>query len=210
MSDSMQTTVLSVGEDGSVEANFTGQVHARGLDLVEATSENPPALNYVAWEDAGGVQREGIVGLRFGASEHRLRLQAESDEGPKAFVQVQSGAHSQLVAFIDEWIAVILEDEFRSSFPKLWRLGNPTVEDVRFNFGFFQQPPMPNPYEVEINHGLGIEPAVVVAINASLTSYGTVMSSGEYNEETANVVGFDPGGGATTIPSFFWFAIGIA
>lgn len=56
-SDSLQPNVLTVAADGTIGANFTGHVHAQGVDLDAATSATPPSADVVRWlrTDTGGL-----------------------------------------------------------------------------------------------------------------------------------------------------------
>lgn len=60
---------------GAVGVDFTGHVHAKGLDLDEAQVGVPPDTDRVRWLDPGGVAREFLAGVNFGG---QRRLLAES------------------------------------------------------------------------------------------------------------------------------------
>lgn len=80
---------LTVSPSGAVGANFTGHVHAQGLDLDEAPTGTPPAQDKIRWL-AGGVSQEEIVGFSnvFG---HQLMLVSSPDANNDASLLLTAG-----------------------------------------------------------------------------------------------------------------------
>jgi len=88
VSDVLQPNVLVIGDDGSIGADFTGHVHAEGLDLDAGTSSTPPDADRVRWlrTPTGAVVAElygwrAAVGLGQMAT---LELRARDNAGTNA------------------------------------------------------------------------------------------------------------------------------
>lgn len=82
MSDSMVPSPITVGPDGKIGADFSGHVHAEGLDLDEqqsgALDPAPAPLSNMEWLDPNGVAQQQINGYSSGGSAHILRLFASA------------------------------------------------------------------------------------------------------------------------------------
>lgn len=78
LTEELSANYLTLAADGTVGANFTGHVHAQGLDLDEATSSTPPMQNQIRWIDAAGTTREQMFGY-VGPFGHVLLLAASPD-----------------------------------------------------------------------------------------------------------------------------------
>lgn len=65
MSDSIEPTVLTVGPDGSIGANFTGHIHAAGLDLDLAGNATPPDTDKIRWLRSDGSGPVELAGYEF-------------------------------------------------------------------------------------------------------------------------------------------------
>lgn len=80
-SEALQPTYLTVNPDGTVSANFTGHLHAKGIDLgVDINVYSPD--NKVEWETAAGTEAAEI-GVQLAGADLRslLRLLAVDTNG---------------------------------------------------------------------------------------------------------------------------------
>jgi hypothetical protein len=64
MADSMAANPITVDPvTGAIGADFSGHVHAAGLDLDEAVFPTTPDDSSIRWLDGAGVMRERIIGI---------------------------------------------------------------------------------------------------------------------------------------------------
>jgi hypothetical protein len=90
--DQLAPNVLTLAADGSIGADFTGHVHARGLDLDEGGGPAPPTDRRLRWINTGnGLAAEQIFGTKAtdGTGVNRyLVMRADDDNVSEAMLQL--------------------------------------------------------------------------------------------------------------------------
>lgn len=154
--DSYSPAFLTVAPDGSIGFDFTGHIHAQGLDLDSGANVTPPTDRRIRWlrtvdgslaaeiygynntNDNGALLAEG-VSRNFGASTAIIQARQETDG---SFARLLVGTHSQnpppsppyqqVAAATDDGLGggetrTIIDSDRKSSFLQVDQTASPAV-----------------------------------------------------------------------------------
>jgi hypothetical protein len=227
MSDSMQPTVLTVDTQGRIGAVFTGTIFALGLSLPVASEINPVSnANRIQWTDSNrkrvaelfaykqpaggpelvrianspvdltGVTEIGVDGLVIAGADSAITALSLDPVAHTSTFNVRTGGES----------AVVVNSVGASSFLQL--VGAIVKRRAAFGVVNVKYPGgSPNINTKEVAHGLGVVPAVVIAIGTN--GYTNVAASAatnvKFNLDGARIDGFT---GLAEEQPVYWLAIG--
>lgn len=186
MTDTMVPSYIVLNPDGTIGADFTGHVHATGLDLDEAGGGGPTTAEKVAWLDSGHVERESLYGqFSFGA--HRLVASAGGPVGP---------------------VATVIGSDNLSSFMRL--AGNLTGSGRGYADGGLALCATNglNSATKTIGHALGNAPQVAFAVALVNPNAIAQINAVTAADLTVRISHRDAGVNFATDTSFYWLAIG--
>lgn len=146
--DQITPNAYSIGPKGEVNETLTGFLNARGISFPPTTAPAPNAS--IAWEDGKGGDAAEISSWALGGATH-LSMFSNGPWGEAILASYQIAAEAQLYAYVNFHLAVILDQEGRSSFPQLDAgFGN----KVRLAFGY-----------ANVNYAGGTEDSEIVLVN---------------------------------------------
>lgn len=221
MANRFSSLPIRIAADGTVTYDFTGHIHATGLDLDEPASAPGVERNSVSWLDPGGVAKEWLSGVKVGADAHLLYLVADGAVAQTSFLAQGSdaaAADAAALAFAGSKSATIIQGDGRSSFPKQYAAGAPVAKDLRFGLGLVGVPfpgGSPQSSVVVVDAGLGnvvpsgilVSPAEGTALfSISASNFRTLAGSSTFDLRAARVDGVAPVAGTPLAASWLaWY-----
>jgi hypothetical protein len=214
-SEAAQPNYLTVTPAGVVGANFTGQVHAQGLNLDAATISTPPTQDQIRWiRQSDAFVAVAMQGFGF-AAESDVAINANAPPGGDnsevvlaTYNQVGSqvssltlshgfGVADFLFARTGTASATIIDGNGQSNFLQLL-----SKQQLAINFGFVNFPAG----TTLINHGLGRVPQAVFLTPAA-NAYGSAVKFYVDEAFTITSTQFQVRNDSASIDSY-WMVVG--